>query len=434
MKYYSTNNRRHLVSLKEAVIQGMPSDHGLYMPENIPDVDKHFIRNISDFSFHEISFSIAKLLIDNEIPDQILHSIIEDALNFQTPVVELEKGLKILELFHGPTLAFKDVGARFMARVMSYFLRNTKNELNIIVATSGDTGSAVANGFYKVDGINVIILYPSGKISKIQEKQIVTLGENITSLEVDGTFDDCQKLVKKALTDQDIKKSIDLTTANSINISRIIPQTFYYFNAFSQLNEQEKNNLVISVPSGNFGNLFAGILAKKMGLPVYKFIAATNINDVIPEYLKSGIFTPRNSIATISNAMDVGNPSNFVRILDLYKNNYVKIKNDISGYAFDDIETRKAIKKIYEKYEYVTDSHSAIAYLGLLKYLRNHPEISCGIFLETAHPAKFKSIVEKEISTEIQIPARLEKFLEYPKLSKPLKNNFSDLKQLLLSR
>ena len=432
MQFYSTEDKSHRVSLKEAVINGMPIEGGLYMPERIPVVGQEFINNLAGKDIREIGKYIAKKYI-GDIETSELAEIIDSALNFDTPLAKLNDQIFSLETFHGPTLAFKDVGARFMARLMSYLIRGEDRELNIIVATSGDTGSAVANGFYKVPGINVFVLYPSGKISKIQEKQIATLGENITAIEVDGNFDDCQKLVKTALGDQDLKREIELTTANSINIARLLPQIFYYFRAFAQLPNYQDSDVIVCVPSGNFGNLTAGLFAKKMGLPVKRFIAATNINKVVPEYLETGEYKPRESIETISNAMDVGDTSNFARILELYNHNWDAINADIHGTSFTDKETRKTIKKVAKQYNYICDPHGAVGYSALQEYLqKDHNKI--GIFLETAHPAKFKAIVEEEIESAVEMPDRLAKFITRDKLSVKTDNDYDQIKSILLDK
>jgi threonine synthase len=433
MKYYSTKNKSHQVSLRQAVLSGMPADNGLYMPEKLPQVPDRILRNCSQLTFPELALEVARPLLSDDVPQKILTEIINEAFNFDAPLVRLIKKIYILELFHGPTLAFKDFGARFMSRLMAFFIKDTNRSLNILVATSGDTGSAVANGFYRIPGINVIVLYPAGKISQIQEQQIATLGENITALEVRGTFDDCQRLVKQALTDKEISKSLAVSSANSINIARLIPQIFYYFRAYSQVQGGNPRELVISVPSGNFGNLAAGLMAKRMGLPVDRFIAATNVNDVVPEYLRTGVFTPQASVPTISNAMDVGNPSNFARILDLYNYNYESIAKDLWGSGYTDEQTRQEIKRIFNQTGYICDPHSAVGSLALNDYLKTFAPTATGIFLETAHPAKFKPIVEDVITTEIEVPERLARCLSLPKLSYPIANDFDQFKEFLLT-
>ncbi|MBU1872289.1 threonine synthase [bacterium] len=433
MKFYSTADKSNLVSLREAVLSGMPNDNGLYMPESIPRLPESFFKSMTSMDYQSLSFEIARQFLSGDIPASVLQDIIHEAINFPTPLVDIEDRIKTLELFHGPTLAFKDVGARFMSRLMAYLVKDSDHKLTILVATSGDTGGAVANGFYRVPGIDVIVLYPAGKISLIQEKQMATLGENITDLKVNGTFDDCQRLVKAALVDPDIKKSLMLTSANSINIFRLIPQTFYYFNALRQIENFRSRSIVISVPSGNFGNLTAGLIAKRMGLPVQRFIAATNVNHVVPDYLNSGKFEPKPSIQTISNAMDVGNPSNFSRILDLYDSSWKKIKEDIQGVYFTDDETRQAITSVKKITGYTLDPHGAVGYLGLKKYLTQHQEVDTGLFLETAHPAKFKDIVEPVIQDSVEIPERLADFLTREIQTHALSNQYTDFKEFLLT-
>ena len=429
MKFYSTKNKSIRKSFREATMIGLPSDNGLFMPEYIPD-HTNLIKGINELSIHDISYIIAESFISQDLPSSDIEDIINDAITFSAPLVDLEENKYILELFHGPTLAFKDFGACFMGRTMEKFVADSNKPLNILVATSGDTGSAVANGFYDVEGINVIILYPSGKISSIQEKQISTLDKNIYSLEVEGTFDDCQKLVKKAFLDDNINTSLLLSSANSINISRLIPQTFYYFYAYSQLSKIEK--IVFSVPSGNFGNLTAGIFSKLMGLPIDKFIAPTNSNDVVPEFLKTGKFHPKTSIETISNAMDVGNPSNLMRILDIY-DNIKDIKKDMFSWSFSDSETKSEIEMVFKNNNYVLDPHSAIGLLGLKKYLKSVFEDNVGIFLGTAHPSKFSDIIKPLINEDINIPSRLRKMLNKDKRSIKIKNSFSEFSDYLLS-
>ena len=433
MKYYSTKEKSHQGSLRQAVLSGMPADNGLYMPEKLPQVPDEILKNCSQLTFPELAVEVARPLLSDDVPPKILTEIINEALNFDAPLVRLIEKIYTLELFHGPTLAFKDFGARFMSRLMAFFVKDSARSLNILVATSGDTGSAVAHGFYRIPGIKVVVLYPAGKISQIQEQQIATLGENITALEVQGTFDDCQRLVKQALTDKEIGNSLAVSSANSINIARLIPQIFYYFRAYSQIKLNNPGELVISVPSGNFGNLTAGLMAKRMGLPVERFIAATNINDVVPEYLRTGIFTPRVSIPTISNAMDVGNPSNFARIQDLYNYNYESIVKDLWGAGYTDEQTRQEIRRLFDQTGYICDPHSAVGSLALNDYLKTFAPIATGIFLETAHPAKFKPVVEEVIATEIEVPKRLARCLSLPKLSQPIANDYSQFKEFLLT-
>ncbi|MFN6946168.1 MAG: threonine synthase, partial [Cytophagaceae bacterium] len=387
MKLYSTNHQTTEVSFKEAVFKGLPSDNGLFMPKSIPVLPKTFYDNIDKLSFQEIAFEVSKALIGEDIPEARLKSIIDDMLSFDAPVIKVHDNIHVLELFHGPSLAFKDFGARFMARIMAYFLEQEKREVNILVATSGDTGSAVAQGFIGMPGIKVTILYPSGKVSEIQEKQLTTLGQNVTALEVLGTFDDCQKLVKEAFLDLELSAKFNLSSANSINISRLIPQSFYYFYAYAQVKKLGKP-VVFSVPSGNFGNICGGLIGKKMGLPVHKFIASTNANDIIPQYLLGGKFNPKPSVMTISNAMDVGNPSNFYRLTDLYQNDIDKVRAEVKGKTYTDAQTREAMKMIFDKTGYVMDPHGAVGYLGLTEYLKETGDDATGIFLATAHPAK----------------------------------------------
>jgi len=433
MQAYSTNHTSPRVSLKEAVLQGMPPDGGLYMPERIPDLPPAFFEALEEYSLQEIAFRVGHSFFKAEVPENDFRDLIEQAINFEAPVVSLGEELSILELFHGPTLAFKDFGARFMARLMSYFIRNDERELTILVATSGDTGSAVAHGFLGVPGIRVYILYPRGKVSTIQEKQFTTLGRNITALEVDGNFDDCQRLVKAAFTDPDLNQAMALTSANSINIARLIPQSFYYFSACARVRNRKKP-VVISVPSGNYGNLTGGLIARRMGLPVARFIAASNANDIVPAYLASGDFAPRDSVATISNAMDVGNPSNFARMLDMYRHDLSAMRADLAGSSWTDEQTREAIREVWDSYGYLMDPHGAVGYLALRDYMRSHPESGTGLFLETAHPAKFLETVGPLVEESVKIPDRLESALHKEKLSVPLSSGFDELKSYLLAR
>lgn len=439
MKLYSTNNPQHEVSLKEAIFKGLPDDNGLYMPCKIDQLPQHFFDNITQYSFQEIAYTVARNFIYDEISDADLKLIIEKAINFPAPIVKIADNSFILELFHGPSLAFKDFGARFMAQLMSYYNSDEDKKLTILVATSGDTGGAVANGFLKTPNIDIIILYPSNKVSDLQEKQLTTLGNNITAVEIDGTFDDCQRLVKMAFLDAELTNAYRLSSANSINISRLIPQTFYYFEAYKQVltSVGEKSpKVVFSIPSGNFGNLTAGLFAKKMGLPVYKFLAATNANDIVPQYLNTGIFSPRPSIPTLSNAMDVGNPSNFSRMMDLYSSTWNYIKNDIVGYAYSDEETKEAIREVYNNHSYTIDPHGAIGYLALKDFRAENIENGNveGVILETAHPAKFLDDMESILDHTIEIPQKLEELKHKEKISSLLSNNFSDFKKWLLER
>ncbi|MDP3445680.1 MAG: threonine synthase, partial [Ignavibacteria bacterium] len=385
MRYYSTRNKSQLSSFKEALLGGLAKDGGLYMPESIPRLSQKYFDEIENYTFQEISFEIAKQFVGDEIPKAKLEELIYDAINFDAPLHYLNDKLAILELFHGPTLAFKDFGARFMARTMEYFVQGNDKELVILVATSGDTGSAVANGFYGIEGIKVYVLYPQGKVSIIQEKQLTTLDKNITALEVKGTFDDCQRLVKSAFVDSELSSKINLSSANSINISRLIPQSFYYFNAYKQVKDKTKK-VIISIPSGNLGNLTAGLFAKKMGLPIYKFIGATNSNNVFTEFIETANFTPRESVLTLSNAMDVGNPSNLERINELYSNKIEQIRDVVISSSFDDNATKEGIKHIYEKFNYIIDPHGAVGYLSLYDYIaKNKITNYTGIVAETAH-------------------------------------------------
>lgn len=429
MKYYSTYNPNQKATLREAVLRGLAPDNGLYMPEQIPVLSKDFFSSLPDMSFQEIGYAVAKNLLQDDLSDQELRKIVEHTIQFDAPWVAIEKNVFALELFHGPTLAFKDFGARFLAGLLGYFAAEQNREITILVATSGDTGSAVANGFLNVPGTKVVVLYPKGKVSEIQEKQFTILGANITSLEVDGTFDDCQRMVKESFLDQELQQKLFLTSANSINIARLIPQSFYYFYAWSRL--PQRDQAVFSVPSGNFGNLTAGLFAKRMGLPIYHFVAATNINDIVPQYLNTGIFLPQSSKATISNAMDVGNPSNFARMLDMYNHSHDALAADVSGIYFTDDETREALRNVYRNSNYVLDPHGAVGFLGLKNYLTKHPN-AMGVFLETAHPAKFKETVETALSTTIEIPKNLAQFLSGEKKTVQMKNSFYELKQWLL--
>ncbi len=432
MKFYSTNKKSDPVSFKEAVIRGIAPDGGLFMPEKIPSLPVDFIKHISNYELKEIAFEVAKSFLSEDINDAGLQSIVNKAITFDSPVSMIDERTGILELFCGPTLAFKDFGARFMAETVSYLNRSSKEEITILVATSGDTGSAVANGFFNVDGVKVVLLYPSGKVSEIQEKQLTTMGSNITALEVDGTFDDCQRLVKTAFPDKDISGKVKLSSANSINIARLLPQSFYNFRGYAQLNEKNKP-LFVSVPSGNFGNLTAGLIAKRMGLPVAKFIAAVNSNDVFLKYIKTGIFKAEPSVQTLSNAMDVGNPSNFARIMDLYGGDHQKITTDIYSAGFNDEQTKEAITDVYNNYNYVIDPHGAVGYLALQQFL-NECKVSeyNSLILETAHPAKFLETVENVIGSEIEMPERLKRCLNKEKRSVKISNKFKDLKDYLL--
>jgi threonine synthase len=433
MKLYSTKNKGQLFSLKEAVLKGLPDDNGLFMPLEIPRLPDAFIANLKDLSFQEIAFTVADTLFQGEIPSSDLRKIVAEAVNFPAPLTKLDEEKYVLELFHGPSLAFKDFGARFMAQLMSYFNQGESQELVILVATSGDTGGAVAAGFYQTPGTRVIILYPSGKVSMLQEKQLTTLGHNITALEIDGTFDDCQALVKQAFLDRELTSRIRLTSANSINISRLIPQSFYYFEAYKQLPDDGRE-VVFCIPSGNFGNLTAGLLAQKMGLPIAHFIAATNINDVVPAYLKTGHYAPRPSTPTISNAMDVGNPSNFARMADLFGegSTWNNMQTAISGYAYTDEQTRQAVSELAQRYGYIIDPHGAVGYLALKEYQQAQPGTK-GVVLETAHPSKFLDEVERILGRTIDIPPRLAMLAGREKQAVPMGTTFASFKEWLLA-
>jgi threonine synthase len=430
MKLYSTKNTTAFVDLQEAVFKGLPEDNGLFMPENITALPASFFENIKDYSLQDIAFEVCKNLFQGYIPENDLREIIEKSIDFPAPVVKLDESTHILELFHGPSLAFKDFGARFMAQLMSYFNRGNDRELVILVATSGDTGGAVAFGFHNTPGIKVVILYPSGKVSMLQEKQLTTLGGNITALEIDGTFDDCQALVKKAFLDQELTSKIRLSSANSINIARLIPQSFYYMEAYKQIENPDK--VVFCIPSGNFGNLTAGLFAKQMGLPVHHFIAATNANDIVPKYLNTGNYEPKASVRTLSNAMDVGNPSNFARMLDIYCSTWNNIKEDISGYGFDDNTTKDAMREVHSKYNYVIEPHGAVGYLALKEWQKDNPNTQ-GIILETAHASKFIDDVEEILGQSIEIPERLAILSERKKESILMNTEFDSFKTWLLN-
>jgi threonine synthase len=433
MNYFSTRDKNNITDFKTAVMSGLAKDGGLFMPESIPELPSSFISGIEKYSIRDIGFEVAKNFIGAEIPERDIYSIINDAVNFEAPLVNLADNLSVLELFHGPTLAFKDFGARFMAKTMGHFVKGADKKLNILVATSGDTGSAVAYGFYGIEGIDVYILYPKGKVSLIQEKQLTTLDKNITALEVDGTFDDCQKLVKNAFVDKELNSILNLSSANSINIARLIPQSFYYINAYRQVKDKSLP-AIISVPSGNLGNLTAGLFARKMGIPISKFIGATNKNDVFTEYLNNAKFIPKKSVLTLSNAMDVGNPSNLERIVELYKGDIEGIRSDVVSQSYNDEATVDGIREIYEKYNYVIDPHGAVGYQALKSYLKenNLNEVNA-IMVETAHPAKFKDVVEDTIKKEIDIPERLAACIEKEKKAVLIDTNYNSLKDFLLS-
>jgi threonine synthase len=433
MHYYSLHHKSAEVSFKDALIKGIAPDKGLYFPIKINPLDPSFFKHIKKYSNQEIAFQTIKQFVGNDIPETVLKDIINDTLSFDFPLVSLSEDISVLELFHGPTMAFKDVGARFMARCLGYFAKKDKkqsNEVTVLVATSGDTGGAVANGFLGIKGVRVVILYPSNKVSAVQEKQLTTLGQNITALEVDCTFDDCQEMVKQAFLDQDIINKRHLTSANSINIARWLPQLFYFIFAYKQVEDQAKP-IVFSVPSGNFGNICAGLVAHRLGLPVSHFIASVNSNDVIPDYMRTSEYKPKSSVATISNAMDVGNPSNFIRIRELFNNDFKKLSAFISSYSFSDPKTIGAMKHLYDSYKYIADPHGAVGYLGLVEYLKTNPNLQA-IFLETAHPVKFLEIVENTIGEKIPLPKQIAAIINKEKSSIFIKN-YSEFKDYLMN-
>ncbi len=455
MKYYSTNKQAPEATLEEAVVKGLAADKGLFMPYAIKPLPQEFYDSIDTLSFQEIAYRVADAFFGEDVPADTLKQIVYDTLSFDVPLVQVTENIYSLELFHGPTLAFKDVGGRFMARLLGYFIKKEgKKQVNVLVATSGDTGSAVANGFLGVEGIHVYVLYPKGKVSEIQEKQFTTLGQNITALEVDGTFDDCQALVKAAFMDKELNEHLQLTSANSINVARFLPQAFYYFYAYAQLRKltreqgdklTRENDLrtislvnsstetlstVICVPSGNFGNITAGLFGKRMGLPVKRFIASNNRNDIFYQYLRTGVYTPHPSVATIANAMDVGDPSNFARVLDLYGGSHTVISAEISGAAYTDEQIAETMQEVWKDERYLLDPHGACGFRALQEGLQPG---ETGVFLETAHPAKFKDTVEKIIGETVQIPEKLQAFMRGEKKSLPMSKEFADFKQYLLS-
>ncbi|WP_316832480.1 threonine synthase [Pedobacter aquatilis] len=435
MKLYSTNDKDLRVSFKEAVFNSMPQDKGLYMPVNIPQLDTDFIHNIEKYSLPEIAFKVASALLKDEIPAEDLKVLVDDAINFDAPAVKLDDKTFVLELFHGPSLAFKDFGARFMSRVMAYFLKDGEQLLDVLVATSGDTGGAVALGFLGVPNTRVTILYPEGKVSPIQELQLTTNGQNIRAIEVKGTFDDCQALVKQAFANDELNAKFRLTSANSINISRLIPQTFYYFNTYAQLKKQGFSDVIFSVPSGNFGNIGAGLLAYKLGLPVKQFIAATNVNDTVPRFLETGIYETKPSTQTYSNAMDVGAPSNWVRIMDLFNGDVEAVKKVVTAYRFNDEETLAGIKEIDRKFDYVACPHTAIAYLAIEQFRKENPsDGSAAVFLSTAHACKFPDIFPEEIAVKIKIPEQVSELENKPKQADQLGIDFEGFKRYLLTK
>lgn len=428
MLYYSLNNKKHTVGFQEAVINGLAPDSGLYFPEKITPLSTDFYDTIENLNNETIAFEVIRQFIGNEIPETALKQIIKETLCFDFPVIPVEKNMYSLELYHGPTMAFKDVGARFMSRCLEYFNQNSSKKVTVLVATSGDTGGAVASGFLGVKNVDVVILYPSKKVSHFQELQLTALGQNITALEVNGTFDDCQDMVKKAFLDADLKAK-NLTSANSINIARWLPQMFYFFFIYAALKKQNKP-IVISCPSGNFGNICAGIMAKRLGLPIAHFVASTNANDTVPRYMEKGNYAPKSTVATLSNAMDVSNPSNFIRIQELYNNDLSLLKNDFSAFSFTDEETKTAMQDIYENLRYISEPHGAIGYLGLKKELLQHPDC-IGIFLETAHPIKFSDIVESNLNIKLPIPQQIQSIMNKEKVSIQIKN-YQEMKDYLI--
>ncbi|SNR35739.1 threonine synthase [Lutibacter flavus] len=430
MNFYSLNKNAPNVSFKDAVVKGLAPDKGLYFPESITPLEKDFFNHIEYFTNEEIAYEVIKQFVADEIPEKELKEIISETLCFDFPVVEIKKNISTLELFHGPTMAFKDVGARFMARCFGFFNKEQNaKKVTVLVATSGDTGGAVASGFLGVEGVDVVILYPSGKVSDVQEKQLTTLGQNITALEVNGTFDDCQAMVKTAFLDTEITSQRNLTSANSINVARWLPQMFYFFFAYKQI-KNKKIELVFSVPSGNFGNICAGAMAQKLGLPIKQLIASTNVNDIVPNYLETGVYTPKPSKKTISNAMDVGDPSNFIRIQEIYNNDDSLLKENLSSYSFTDEETREAMKEIKKKSGYIADPHGAVGYLGLKKYFKKNK--GQGIFLETAHPVKFLDVVEPVLNKTIELPQQILEVINKEKVSIEI-STYKELKQFLLT-
>ena len=434
MKYYSTNGKAPIADLHKAVVKGLAEDRGLYMPERINKLPQAFFDNIEKMSFQEIAYTVASAFFGEDVDPDALHDIVYDTLSFDCPVVQVKDSIYTLELFHGPTLAFKDVGARFMARLLQYFIRQEQGnqQVNVLVATSGDTGSAVANGFLGVDGIHVYVLYPKGKVSPIQECQFTTLGKNITAIEVNGVFDDCQALVKSAFMDAELNQHMKLTSANSINVARFLPQAFYYFNAYARMKEQGKaNNLVMCVPSGNFGNICAALFGHQMGLPIKRFIAANNANDIFYKYLQTGKYEPKPSKQTLANAMDVGDPSNFARIYDLYGKSHERITSLISGATYTDDQIRQTMRACYEDTKYILDPHGACGYQALTDGLQPG---EVGVFCETAHPAKFKEKVDEILSIDVEIPERLANFMKGQKQSVPMTKDFADFKQYLMKQ
>ena len=431
MNYYSLNKQSPVVDFKEATINGQAPDKGLYFPSTIPSVSKDLIDNIESYDNAEIAFSVIHPYAGDVIPENELRRIVSETVNFNIPLVPVTENIFSLELFHGPTLAFKDIGARFMSRCLGYFVKDNNKKVTVLVATSGDTGGAVANGFYGVEGVDVVILYPSGKVSTVQEQQLTTLGKNIRAIEVDGNFDDCQQLVKQAFTDKDIREKLFLTSANSINVARWLPQQFYYFFAWKQWADK-KNPPVIAVPSGNFGNICAGILAYISGLPVNHFIAACNANNTVPQFMQTENYQPKKAVATISNAMDVGDPSNFVRILELFHHQLGDLKRIFSSYSINDERTKAAIKEVYTNYQYLPDPHGAVGYIALRNYLAANPGTK-GMFLETAHPVKFYDVVEPIIHQKVPVPASVAAILDNKKQATRMGTGYADFKEYLMA-
>lgn len=431
MHYYSTSNRKLKSTLKEAVLKGLAPDRGLYMPDSIPVIDGATLESFRDMELPEIAVALSRLLFGGDVPEAELSRLTEEAINFDTPLVPVDEGLYALELFHGPTLAFKDVGARFLARLLGFFTGELDEDVHVLVATSGDTGSAVANGFLDVEGTKVHVLYPSGGVTSLQEKQFTTLGSNISALELKGSFDDCQRLVKEAFMDEELGRQMTLTSANSINLARFLPQAFYYFRAWAQLPPDTK--AFFSVPSGNYGNMTAGLVAREMGLPVHTFLSVNNLNDVVASYLRSGNFSPRPSVPTIANAMDVGDPSNFVRILDLFDGDHRVITGHLPAYSYTDAQIRESIAEVHKRCAYLCDPHGAAGYRAAQSYRKEHPGLS-GIFLETAHPAKFRETVEEVTGEAVELPERLAAYAERKKEAVLLQPDYGEFRNYLLER
>lgn len=433
MKYYNLKDHQESVDFRAATIKGQGKEKGLFFPETIPSFDQEFIQNLSQYSDEEIAYQCMKDFIGDEIPPEVLQKIVTETISFEIPLKKINDNISVLELFHGPTLAFKDVGAGFMSRCLSYFLENQQKKVTVLVATSGDTGGAVAHGFYDLPGIDVVILYPKGRVSPVQEKQLTALGKNIYALEVNGSFDDCQSLVKQAFSNDEISKQLFLTSANSINVARWLPQQIYYLLALKQWQQTENKAPVICVPSGNFGNICAGILTHLRGLPAEHFIAACNANDVVPEYLKTKKFNPKKAVATLSNAMDVGDPSNFVRILELFSNEFDLLKNKISGYSVDDKKTIQTIREVYNRDHCILEPHSAVAFAALEEYIKENPGKK-GFILGTAHPVKFPDAVESAIQAKIEIPQSLNDLMKKKKKTVEINSDFEELRRFLLNK